>query len=127
MGRVFLYFDFRLEGLQNQKGVAVSRTYILKDHEPVQVDDLVEWGRWFEVANRRVGVDKVGSDVEVSTVFLGLDHNFCGGPPLLFETMIFGGPLDGEQERYSTWEEAENGHKAMVEKASRAKQSSGSE
>ena len=28
------------------------------------------------------------------------------GPPLLYETMIFGGPLEEEQERYSTRAEA---------------------
>ena len=32
------------------------------------------------------------------------------GPPLLFETMIFGGPHDGYQERYTFWDEAEAGH-----------------
>jgi hypothetical protein len=47
----------------------------------------------------------------VSTVFLGIDHNFGNGPPLLFETMVFGGEYDGYCKRYSTWEEAEGGHK----------------
>ena len=46
----------------------------------------------------------------VSTVFLGLDHAFDGGTPLLFETMIFGGEHDEYQERYATWDEAEAGH-----------------
>jgi hypothetical protein len=49
--------------------------------------------------------------VYVSTVFLGLDHSFGEGPPQLFETMIFGGEHDEYQERYSTWDEAEAGHK----------------
>ena len=54
--------------------------------------------------------------IEVSTIFMGLDHNFSNeGPPILFETMVFGGALDQEQARYATWEEAEAGHKAMVE------------
>ena len=52
----------------------------------------------------------------VSTVFLGIDHNFGEGKPLLFETMVFGGKLDEETERYSTWEEAVEGHNHMVEK-----------
>lgn len=46
--------------------------------------------------------------------FLGIDHNWGVGPPLLFETMVFGGWLDGEQERCSTWDEAEAQHKTMV-------------
>jgi len=39
----------------------------------------------------------------------------AAGPPLLFETMIFNGPDDGEyQERCSTWEEAEAMHERAV-------------
>ena len=33
---------------------------------------------------------------------------------MIFETMFFGGTLDGEQERYSTWDEAERGHAAIL-------------
>ncbi len=49
-------------------------------------------------------------------MFVGIDLGFMiEGPPLLFETMIFGGEHDQEQWRYSTWEEAEAGHmKALV-------------
>jgi hypothetical protein len=55
-------------------------------------------------------------------VFLGLDHRFGGsGPPLLFETMIFGGPLDEEMWRYSSWDAAEAGHAAAVRKAREAR------
>jgi hypothetical protein len=88
--------------------------YILEDHEPVEVHDLKVWGRWMQSANRRVGDDLIG-EVRVSTVFLGVDHNFCdGGPPLLFETMIFGGPHDQYQERCSTWQQAEAMHQRAI-------------
>lgn len=50
-------------------------------------------------------------DADVSTVFLGLDHQFDDGPPLLFETMIFGGKHDDYCERYATIEEARDGHR----------------
>jgi hypothetical protein len=81
----------------------------------VPVDDLLEWGRWFQTADRHVArTDLPGC--EVSTVFLGLDHSWGGGPPVLFETMVFGGPFDQAQERYSTWAEAEAGHARWVEK-----------
>ena len=52
--------------------------------------------------------------IEISTVFLGIDHQFGDGPPLLFETMVFGGSLDQEQRYYTTWDEAVAGHAAMV-------------
>ena len=94
----------------------MSDKYILDGHTAVPCDDVIAWGRQFEMANRQVAKDIVG-DVVVSTVFLGLDHSFGEGPPLLFETMIFGGPFDQEQERYTTWEQAEAGHKAMLTKA----------
>jgi len=62
-----------------------------------------------------VAQDKVG-EMLVSTVFLGLDHQFGAGEPVLFETMVFGGEYDGEQDKYSTWEEAEAGHAEILAK-----------
>lgn len=53
----------------------------------------------------------------VSTVFLGLDHNFGGGQPICFEGMIFGGPHDQYQERYYTIEQARLAHPELVAKA----------
>lgn len=87
-------------------------TYILDGHTPVPVP-LLEWASWFNVENRRVADDVVG-EVRVSTVFLGIDHAFGNGPPLLFETMIFGGEHDEDQRRYSTWGEAAAGHAEML-------------
>jgi hypothetical protein len=98
------------------EGAAVSRLgprlgkYILKNRKPVRCDDVYLWADWFESADRHVAKDDVG-DVRVSTVFLGLDHRFTGdGPPLLFETMIFGGPHNHQMFRCATWEEAERQH-----------------
>lgn len=58
---------------------------------------------------RRVALTRVGF-VEVSTVFLMIDHNFYQeGDPILFETMLI--PFDIDyQERYRTWDEALIGH-----------------
>lgn len=92
------------------------RHYILKGRTPFAVD-LMTWGRWLEKNNRVVGLTKITAACRVSTVFLGLDHNFFGGEPILFETMIFGGPLDGEQWRYRTYDEAERGHAEAVTQA----------
>lgn len=90
--------------------------YILDGHKGVRCPNLLEWAKWFEIADRDVG--KTCRDgVRVSTVFLGLDHNYGDGPPLLFETMIFGGEHDASQWRYSTWEEAAEGHRAACELA----------
>lgn len=93
----------------------MSDKYILDGKEPVPVDDLLTWAKWYETADRTVARDYVGQ-ILVSTVFLGLDHSWrsiFGGPeppPILFETMVFSGVLGGHMSRYSTWEQAEWGH-----------------
>jgi len=66
------------------------------------------------IDNRTVAKTKIG-DVVISTVFLGLDHRMGGGgPPIVFETMVFGGKLDQSQGRYSTWDDAVDGHAHWV-------------
>jgi hypothetical protein len=98
--------------------------YILEGHEVRAVEDALEWARWFETADRRVAFTDLGY-CTVSTVFLGIDHRFLGRErlPIVFETMVFANPNAGERfpeemdnmmERYSTWDEAEAGHEAMV-------------
>lgn len=70
--------------------------------EPVSCTDLLTWAAWFEAQidiarregaerdPRRVAGTSVGH-VWISTVFLAIDHNFgLAGPPILFETMVFG-------------------------------------
>lgn len=89
--------------------------YILDGHTPVPITDLFAWGRWRETGDRTVARTQIDGPVEVSTVFLGIDHQWGNGPPLLFETMIFcGDAAEDYQERYSTWAEAEAGHQRAV-------------
>lgn len=95
--------------------------YTLDDeHRPVAAPDLETWGRWMQKNDRHVAVtDLADGVVTVSTVFLGLDHRHFGrGPPILFETMVFGLTMeDGDMQwRYSSWDDAEVGHKATVKK-----------
>ena len=48
---------------------------------------------------------------------MGINHRWVdGAEPLLFETMVFGGTMDQAQWRYSTWDQAEAGHKVVLEK-----------
>jgi hypothetical protein len=75
---------------------------------------------WLETCDGQVAREHVNG-ADVSTVFLGLDHSFGrNSQPMIFETMVFGGPLDGEQERCSTWAQAEAMHAAMVERVKSA-------
>lgn len=91
------------------------RYYILVGRTPIAVD-MMTWALWFgKNENRRVANTVIDKNVGVSTVFMGLDHNFLGrGDPILFETMIFGGPLDQEQWRYTSYDAAERGHEEAV-------------
>lgn len=90
--------------------------YILEsDHSVTPTDDIMVWGGFLDSKERIVSQEIIGN-AKVSTVFLGLDHSFGGPIPILFETMVFGGEFDNEQERYATWDEAVAGHKRWVQK-----------
>lgn len=90
--------------------------YYDMDGMPISIG---RWAQLFEdIEGRRIAETLVpmpgGSEARVSTVWLGIDHNFAGeGPPLIFETMAF---FDNEVyndsfcARTSTREEAERMH-----------------
>lgn len=98
-----------------------SGFYILDDlGRPMEVDEIRVWGTWFETHSRVVEQTVVGDRLFVSTVFLGLDHNFgMAGPPVLWETMLFfhngwkPSPdyKDQEHERYRSLAAAIKGHR----------------
>lgn len=73
----------------------------------------------FLLQNRKIANDYLpdcdGEVVRISTIFLVLDHGYGDGPPLVFETMVFGGRYDCEQRRYTTIEGAEIGHQMVIE------------
>lgn len=106
-------------------------TAVLKDKEVVPVDDYETWGRFMTSPERFVQKTRIPailldgcgdlSPIEVSTVFLGLNHSWSTGKDLWFETMVFGGPLGGESKRYETYSEAMAGHQVMVERVLEAR------
>ena len=72
-------------------------------------------------AYKRVAEDTIGP-YWISTVWLGFDHGFMsGGPPLIFETMVFMDPKDEhalgpdiDMDRYPTEAAALAGHAQFV-------------
>lgn len=94
--------------------------YILEGKKPIPCHNPYNWALWFEQNDKSVCLDWVG-DSMISTVFLGVDHQYGNGPPLLFETWVKGGDLHGEMERYTTWEQAQQGHRDMLARVRRAK------
>lgn len=100
----------------DRDAMLAGRFYRLDGHEAVTCP-VEQWGQEFARKDRTVAKTRSGA-VLVSTVFLGMDHGFGGGPPLLFESMIFDDfharAIDETCERYTTWEQAEAGHAALV-------------
>lgn len=101
--------------------------YVLIGQTPVPVENPMELASMFsDDSQRRVALSKVGP-VTVSTVFLGINHQFGSGPPILFETMAW---IDMEHDMYdvrykvswndyqtrcATWAEAEVMHHKAIE------------
>lgn len=76
------------------------------DGDPVPEPDLITWATWFETFDQQVALTDIG-DTGVSTVFVGI-------APILFETMVLGGRLNGRTWRSATRAEAEQQHEAIV-------------
>lgn len=93
--------------------------YKLDENKKVVPSSLKEWANFFENEKNhsRVGLDNINGK-RISTVFIGLCHNYNPRSriPITFETMVFdNNDRSIYQERYSTWQEAEEGHKKAVE------------
>ena len=97
----------------------MSRYYKLVEKTIVPCT-LIEWSQSFENADaRRVARDSI-NNLDVSTVFLGLNHSFSDDEsPLLFETMVFDERKDRAREsilceRCTTYEQAEAQHARIL-------------
>jgi hypothetical protein len=95
--------------------------YVLRDREVVPESNPERWSLW--LGSRRgtsettVAAETVGT-AYVSTVFIGIDLSAAvyEGPPQVFETAVFVGGHVSDVARYSTWGEAERGHRELVKK-----------
>ena len=69
--------------------------YYHRDGTPITVDpelgisEVLQWAMYFEHDKREVRQSFTPYGERLSTVFLGLDHNWGNGLPLIFETMLF--------------------------------------
>lgn len=84
---------------------------------------LEEWAKLHEDPEyKRVKRSFFPDGVEVSTVWLGTDHNFTRYPgstghvPWFFETKILGGEFDGQKIHHPSEDAAVAGHDRIVEK-----------
>jgi len=125
----------RFDPDQSEKSAAskVKQRFAKLEDRQIVPCTFREWAMWDpERVKRIIGRHETETHL-VSTVFLGLDHAHFGNTRCeWFETMIFdktqrhelelGGKLTGQwtigetvyEERYSTLEEAEQGHQAAI-------------
>lgn len=104
--------------------------WILMNRVPIPCDDLFTWGRWMaRDENIIVAQTALDEEVRVSTIFMGIDHNWSSdyeSLPILFETIAFGEERSAKlfgralsyretlvQRRYCTWQEAAEGHEQI--------------
>jgi len=98
----------------------------MKDKKPIEVDNYDIWSVWMStnditLVNNAIPIydeENYPTDIcpNVSTVFLGIDPSIINRPsaqPLVFETMVFGGPFSDDQKRAYTWEGAVLMHRFM--------------
>ena len=87
----------------------------------------MEWAKAFG-APRHVAQTTLKDGTWISTVWLGIDHSFSGGPPLIFETMVFPSKDNLREQlyrRYTTEAEAKAGHAQIVYDLKKAKKVTG--
>lgn len=94
--------------------------YKLDENKNVISSSLEEWSTFIAgclpTNYKHVG-DNTVKGKRISTVFIGMcqDFDMPDKAPIVFETMIFDDGHAIYQYRYSTWEEAEEGHKKAVQ------------
>lgn len=89
-----------------------------RDGNPLPADwyDTTKHGHKYKWGTERRIARTVVGDITVSTVWLGLDHDYLTGVPVIFETMTFGDPYENELRRYSTEEDAIRGHLKVLDR-----------
>jgi hypothetical protein len=93
-----------------------------RDGQPIVstelMPDFMQWALLFEQSKDRVvAQSKTPYGEKLSTVFLGMDHSFGSGPPLIFETMLFAPRIHDASKRLNifTTTEAERGEYERME------------
>lgn len=93
--------------------------YYTRSGKPLTFEQWLERTKAGDRDERRVAETTLENGYWVSTVYMGLNHQYGDGPPLIFECMVFSkkrGVSDLDCDRYSTEAEAKAGHEAMCAK-----------
>ena len=104
-------FQFNSDAIAPHERFEVWGDFLDRTLMPIRIEPAKEHAFYIELGSRFIG----DVPLEVSTVWIGINHNFSGeGPPLIFETMVFGSEGDLYCERYATEEQAREGHAATL-------------
>lgn len=104
-----LYWNVRMS-LTNNVHLAASMDYMKYFDRQGNEISKEEYVKLFEdMEYRRIGLTDTPRG-EISTVWLGINHSSGQGKPLIFETLC----PDQHMDRYSTEEEAREGHRRYV-------------
>lgn len=87
-------------------------------YEGTREEQILAWGHDFkDMSIKIVKQDTLPNGLFISTVWLGLDHSWGSGPPLIFESMVFNNNFNElDMRRYSAENEALAGHCELVRK-----------
>ena len=95
----------------------MGRYYILRGDEVIEEPEHAKWAEWYESTYEQVRC-VASTKLEYGTVvtsFLAMNMTLSkSDSPMVFETRVKGGWLDGEWERFATLEAAKAGHEAWV-------------
>ena len=90
--------------------------YKLEGKTPIAAESFLDWNLWMAsatFADTTVMYNDF-NDSLVSTRFVGIDLNpgssNSNSQPMVFETLVMGGVLDGKRNFYPTWDGAIQGH-----------------
>lgn len=89
------------------------------DNNPIPCSGVSEYEEWVVKHGTTVAQSKFRDtkniEIYISTVFLGLDYSYNSTVPILWETMVFGGPFDQQSVRYSSFKDALKGHNEIID------------
>ena len=87
-----------------------NQYYKLEGQSVVALESFMEWSLWISDANTTVMINEIHNCI-ISTNFVGINLQLCNcNKPMVFETLVMGGVLDGKRNFYPTWDEAIQGH-----------------
>lgn len=102
----------------------MGRYYILRHGKVIEEADYSAWAEWYSTFKTPPCIAHTNTaHGSVATHFLAVNLSLApDAPPLLFETEVSGGWLDGKREKYATPEAARAGHDAWVNRAREAEE-----